>query len=598
LLARYGGRASAEGVERLEAALDRYAGAWARKHRDVCEATRLRGEQSPAALDLRMACMDRRLAELDALVSTLAAVPPAATAPASDGGDTAAGEDAVRAAAEGDALADGDAGEGALARAVQAAWSLPGFEPCDDLIALQRDGAARPPAIAAVWPEFEAELARARQLLAAGAWSRAQRAGEQLRVRAEGWGFAPAVAQVELVLGRAASEGGDIDGAAAHLRRAVLEGDRGQDDRTRVEAWLALAELRAKRTVDGAAAREGIEAAAALVERLGAPIDLQAELAQVEGAAAYEAGDYPRALARFELARGLRARSLGDDHPLVAHGDANVGTALHAIGRHDEAIVALDRAVASLERTLGPGHPDVARARNDRAVALADAGRLADALTDHRAALAIRSEAFGPRHAHVAASHNNLGALQRRMGALEDARRSYAEALGIWRSLHGDEHPRVASAQFNVAIIDEAAGDHQAAVEGYAAALRGFEAGLGPDHPHAIAARFGRGVALVNLGRGGEAVNDLTRVLVVREAEGADDWTGEARYWLAQALWARDAPAERDRPADRTRALELARTTLADYPSAAEDYATFTAEVRAWLEARAPGPASARGAAR
>src|SRR5690606_35074362 len=38
----------------------------------ACEATRLRGEQSEAILDLRMACLDRRLHEVEVVTATLA----------------------------------------------------------------------------------------------------------------------------------------------------------------------------------------------------------------------------------------------------------------------------------------------------------------------------------------------------------------------------------------------------------------------------------------------------------------------------------------------------------------------------------------------
>ena len=42
----------------VEATLDRYATRWAQMHRDSCEATRLRGEQTDAVMTLRMACLD------------------------------------------------------------------------------------------------------------------------------------------------------------------------------------------------------------------------------------------------------------------------------------------------------------------------------------------------------------------------------------------------------------------------------------------------------------------------------------------------------------------------------------------------------------
>src|SRR5262249_44380898 len=51
-------------------AIDRDAQAWAHAHRDVCEATWVRAEQSDALHDARMRCLARRLDELDAAIAT------------------------------------------------------------------------------------------------------------------------------------------------------------------------------------------------------------------------------------------------------------------------------------------------------------------------------------------------------------------------------------------------------------------------------------------------------------------------------------------------------------------------------------------------
>jgi hypothetical protein len=55
----------------VSATLDRYAGRWSAMHKDSCEATRLRGEQTDTVMTLRMACLDRKLQDLSALVDVL-----------------------------------------------------------------------------------------------------------------------------------------------------------------------------------------------------------------------------------------------------------------------------------------------------------------------------------------------------------------------------------------------------------------------------------------------------------------------------------------------------------------------------------------------
>ncbi|MCH9688245.1 MAG: serine/threonine protein kinase, partial [Deltaproteobacteria bacterium] len=57
-------------------ALDRYAQTWMKAHTEACEATQVRGEQSPALLDLRMRCLTRKKRELAAVVEAFAAADP------------------------------------------------------------------------------------------------------------------------------------------------------------------------------------------------------------------------------------------------------------------------------------------------------------------------------------------------------------------------------------------------------------------------------------------------------------------------------------------------------------------------------------------
>jgi len=55
-----------------KSALDRQAHSWVAMHNEACQATRLRGEQSEALLDLRMGCLHSRLEEMRALTDLFA----------------------------------------------------------------------------------------------------------------------------------------------------------------------------------------------------------------------------------------------------------------------------------------------------------------------------------------------------------------------------------------------------------------------------------------------------------------------------------------------------------------------------------------------
>src|SRR5262249_45974600 len=70
------GRPAASDIaDRASAMLDDYTRGWLAMRRDACEATQVRGEQSPALLDLRMQCLDRRLGQVRALPALLARRP-------------------------------------------------------------------------------------------------------------------------------------------------------------------------------------------------------------------------------------------------------------------------------------------------------------------------------------------------------------------------------------------------------------------------------------------------------------------------------------------------------------------------------------------
>jgi hypothetical protein len=64
-------RYAAAALARVTGTLDRYAVRWTRAHTEACRATRILGEQTEVALDLRMVCLERRRQEAAALVGAL-----------------------------------------------------------------------------------------------------------------------------------------------------------------------------------------------------------------------------------------------------------------------------------------------------------------------------------------------------------------------------------------------------------------------------------------------------------------------------------------------------------------------------------------------
>jgi eukaryotic-like serine/threonine-protein kinase len=65
-----GGGRGVDTADRLTEALDGYAADWSRERREACVA-RVRGEQSDVVTDRRLACLDRRLRQLEAAIVVL-----------------------------------------------------------------------------------------------------------------------------------------------------------------------------------------------------------------------------------------------------------------------------------------------------------------------------------------------------------------------------------------------------------------------------------------------------------------------------------------------------------------------------------------------
>jgi len=79
-----GSATAVDAADRVVAQLDAYAAAWTHARTDAREATYVRGEQSEMRLDLRMACLDRRLGELRAQADLFAAADAQLVAKASE----------------------------------------------------------------------------------------------------------------------------------------------------------------------------------------------------------------------------------------------------------------------------------------------------------------------------------------------------------------------------------------------------------------------------------------------------------------------------------------------------------------------------------
>jgi tetratricopeptide (TPR) repeat protein len=153
-------------------------------------------------------------------------------------------------------------------------------------------------------------------------------------------------------------------------------------------------------------------------------------LAETNIAAALLRIGNPDAEAHFLRARKLRVAQLGEDHPDVAHIDANL--ALIRIDRGDVAtgLTMLRRATAIAERALGSQHEQVAEALFNLAVAERTAGDLPAALTTAMRCASIYAGAQGGSSRHASAVAQ-VAMLQNLRGRHADALETATTGLGL-----------------------------------------------------------------------------------------------------------------------------------------------------------------------
>ncbi len=615
--------------ELVRASLDRYAAVLGDARVATCEATHVRGEQSPAALDRRMACLDRRGEAMSALIAVLAA----------------------------------RRDETVIDSAQESVLALPDPAAC----AAATIAAIDPPA-----PALAAEVAAARTasanveaLLATGQFDTAAAAVVPLVATARRLGYPPLLAETLTLAARVADE--RRDGALASYQSAAEAAAAAGDDLRIADAWVHQLQILADDLGKPQSALERLPLAEVAVTRAGtaqlreellvARSDIHLALARHDEAladivAARTAIEDRLGPRRLELARVLQRQAvilsemdrtteelalerqalalfteaLGPDHPKVGLVLNNLGASLESTGDYDEARRVLERALAIGERTFGPDGASVASTLNNLGMVANSQGRTADAIALGERALAIFERTLGPEHPRVGEALNNLANRHVRSGDSEVALELLRRALPIQVAARGPTHSSVAYIKSTMAValrmldrnqealaaaqealaIGEAAfgrdhvfvadaheiiGDIQAnlgrdadSCASYARALAIIEKVHGRDHVNLVGLLAGHAECELGAGRAAAAVAVAERAAAIGRANGS--WpalVAQAELLQARALWAAKG--------DRVRAIALARaahaTLVKDGTAAALGLA---ADAARWLRERGAAP--------
>jgi tetratricopeptide (TPR) repeat protein len=335
-------------------AMEDYRAGWISMHRNTCEATHVRGEQSEALLDLRMRCLDDRRKQVDALARVLA-----------------------------------DADGNVVDRSISATMALPPTLDCANTQALS---ATVPPPDGAHRASVDAlgdRLAESNALEYAGQYDRGLAIARPALEAARATGYAPLVDKLLLATGRLALGANDLPGSEALLHEAAATALDAREDLIAADAWTVLVRVvgmlggriaeakvygryaeAAIRRAGGDPEREAtrlryvgivvsrrehkLEAGRELIERAramfassrGPRFDFDVASCD-EGIAGieFDRGHPDVALPLFRRVAEVREHLFGENHPSVAVALVNVGETLTKLGRAQEALPVLRRSL-------------------------------------------------------------------------------------------------------------------------------------------------------------------------------------------------------------------------------------------------------------
>jgi len=529
-------------------AFDRYFADWATAHRQACEATRVRGEQSEELLDRRMACLDQQLQQTGSLV---------------------------------DVFAHADAG--LMKHAVDVTGKLAAVDECSDTAALlssvprPRDPAARRRLTLA-----EERLARAQALSDAGRDEAALRDLDGIAAEARAVAYRPLEAKALYLKGYAQNMLGHSHDAETSLFDAILAAQAGGD---RVAIGLAASQLARAVGLEQGRREEGrrwIRLAQSSVEGIKGSAAVQVKLLNNLGAVLRRDGLYAEEEATYRQALALAEREVGADSALTATVLSNLGVSLNQQGKDAESVEASLRGLAIRRRVLAPDHPDLGRSYNTLGNAYSNLGRKDEALAMYHKAREAFAASYGEGHPLTASADGNIGLVLKDIKRFDEALPYYQRCLAAFQANEPDG-PNVAVALSNLAELLEIEKRYAEALPEYQRALAIDLKLLGPAHPDLAYDLKGVADALAGLGRTRDAIPYFERALAIREStQTPAEQVANSRYSLAKALWT---------TGDRGRALRLAHQAYAGYTgTSAGNTKEMAADVQGWLRARGQTP--------
>ena len=522
-------------------ALDDYGRRWAAAHRQACEATRVRGEQSEQVMTLRMVCLESRRTQLRELVGVF--------------------EHADR---------------GVVERSISAAGALPSIEACDDVTSLTEIKAlpgdkAMVDRIAGLRDELSAIHAQ----FDAGRYAVALDRLKQLEPVARATGYEPLLAEVLWLLGATQNTMGDWQGAADTLREAAWMAERSRDDATKAQAevGLVITSTNLGRLDEGAL---WSDAAAATLARHGSDEMLEARWNIAAAALRGFQERYDEAIAHARRAVALAERHVSASPYLLVHSCTELGHELTHGKGSPEGLPYYERADTTIVASYGPVHPLRVFVASSRVGALLLLERYDEAVAVGRAMLPVAVQAVPTSSPHLGTLLDNLGDALSWSGHYDEALEVIDRAIEV--SVEGHDEVRRGAALTTRAHVFVMTTRYAEALAAADEALQAFEGHLPPDDEASAETHVARAQALLGTGDAKRALAAAERALAIftrvpRQEPLLRRMTADAQFAVARAL--------RQTGAQRARAVALATQARDGY--AADGDADDATTAATWL---------------
>lgn len=290
-------------------------------------------------------------------------------------------------------------------------------------------------------------------------------------------------------------------------------------------------------------AREQLERALLLRERMGSPVD-QAEVLDGLGIVAWWESDFEQGIAHFERALEL-LEDRTDERSLILRANvlANWAAMLIDAGDYEQSLTIAERARALSEGTEAVPAGTRAAIWSTLATSREGVGLPEAALAAFERTLAMQREATGEMHPSYAIVLNNLALYYYGIGRLDDALAAMERSVVIRRATLGESHPQTATALFNLARLQTLDGDLEAAEENARLALEVAENGYDAGHPRIGKAHEALAIVLKEAGRREDALAHARRARAIYgEAASIDPaWVAAIDQLLADLAAENDA---------------------------------------------------------